>query len=88
MGFDFGVEYEVPRQNVVTQHQVPQSLQIFDIEKFISNCNIYFKSVHLILLNNLKFFKSNIKSFTRICCSSVFTQKTCLVTELLVIKTR
>ena len=43
VNFDFGVEFDVPQQNVVTEHQDPQSSQTSDIEKFISNCNVYFK---------------------------------------------
>ena len=43
VNFDFGVEFGIPQQNVVTEHQVPQSSQTSDIEKFISKCNVYFK---------------------------------------------
>ena len=43
VNFDFGVEFDVPQQNVVTEHQVPQNSKPSDIEKFISNCNVYFK---------------------------------------------
>ena len=43
VNFDFGVEFDVPQQNVVIKHQVPQSSQTSDVEKFISNCNVYFK---------------------------------------------
>ena len=43
VNFDFEVELDVPQQNVVTEHQVPLSSQTSDIEKFISNCNVYFK---------------------------------------------
>ena len=43
VNFDFGVECDVLQQNVVTEHQVPQSSKTSDIEKFTSNCNVYFK---------------------------------------------
>ena len=43
LNFDFGVEFDFSQQNVVTEHQVPQSSKTPDIEKFISNCNVYLK---------------------------------------------
>lgn len=43
VNFDSGVEFDVSQQDVVTEHQVPHSPQTSDIEKFISNCNVYFK---------------------------------------------
>ena len=48
LNFDFGVEFDVSQQIVVTEHQVPE------FKKFI---NLYtLKIVHSILTNNLEFF--------------------------------
>ena len=43
LNFHFRVEFDVSQENVVTDHQVPQSSKTSDIEKFIFNFNVYFK---------------------------------------------
>ena len=48
LNFDFGVEFDVSQQSVVTEHQVPE------FKKFINSYIL--KIVHSILTNNLDFF--------------------------------
>ena len=44
VSFDFGFKFDVTQKNVLTEHQVPESSETSDIEKFISNCSLYIKN--------------------------------------------
>ena len=56
VNFDFVVEFDVPQQNVVTEHQVLQSLQTSDFEKKDSNCKVYFKDCSFNLNKQFRIF--------------------------------
>ena len=52
VNFDFGVEFDVPQQNLVTEHQIPKVKKLLILKNLFPIATYISKIVHAILTNN------------------------------------